>query len=133
KLNDGVLRQGPKDLAAHIAGGRILLGQGKRDEAIAELRQQASEAPDSPQAHYFLAFSHWQNGNSAQAKSELQEALRVSPSMILALNSLAELNLSLGDLTVAQEYAQRSVQQNQANPPSRLLLGRVLAQGAQWT
>jgi len=132
KLNDGILRQGPKDLAAHIARGRILLGQSKRDEAIAELRKQATEAPDSPQAHYYLALAHWQNGNTAQAKSELQEALRVAPTMILALNSLAELNLSLGDLTVAQEYVQRSVQQNQANPTSRLLLGSVLAQGAQW-
>ncbi len=52
--------------------------------------------------------------------------------MILALNSLAELNLSLGDFTVAQEYAQRSVQQNQANPASRLLLGSVLAQQSHW-
>jgi tetratricopeptide (TPR) repeat protein len=132
KLNDGVLRQERKNLAAHIARGRILLGQGKPDEAISELRQQTTDAPDSPQAHYYLALAHWQKGSTAQAKSELQEALRVAPTMILALNSLAELNLSLGDLTLAQEYAQRSVQQDQANPASRLLLGRVLAQGAQW-
>jgi tetratricopeptide (TPR) repeat protein len=67
-------------------------------------------------------------GNVAEAKDELQEGVRVAPNVPQLLNSLAQLNLSVGESTVAQEYAERSVRLNSSDAAGRVLLGRALAQ-----
>jgi len=125
-LDGEILKQSPKDVSANIARGRILLAQGKNDEAITVLRQQVSQAPDALLAHYFLAVAYRQNMQFQEAKSQLQEALRVQPDLPLALHALADLNLAIGDLAVAREYAEHSVGKQPAVPAERLLLGTVL-------
>jgi len=125
-LDRQILKQSPKDVPANIARGRILLAQGKNDEAITVLRQQVTQAPDAVLAHYFLAVAYRQNAQFQEAKSQLQETLRVRPDMPLAVHALADLNLNTGDLDVAQEYAERSVEKRPAEVAERLLLGSVL-------
>jgi tetratricopeptide (TPR) repeat protein len=127
-MNDEILREKPKDVLAHVAHGRILLAQGKDADAIAELRKQVAEDPESAQAHYYLAQAFRQNSDMAQAKNELQEALRVAPDLPLVLDSLAELSLALNEPDVAREYAEHSNRQDPANAKSRMILGAALGQ-----
>ena len=125
-LDRQLLERSPKDVPANIARGRILLAQGKNDEAITVLRQQVTQAPDAVLAHYFLAMAYRQNAQFQEAKGQLQEALRVEPDMPLALHALADLSMASGDLQAAEEYAARSVEKHPADPSERLLLGSVL-------
>jgi tetratricopeptide (TPR) repeat protein len=127
-MNDEILRGMPKDVLAHVSRGRILLAQGKNADAIAELRKQVAEDPESAQAHYYLAQAFRQNNDLAQAKNELQEALGVAPDLPLVLDSLAELSLALNEPDVAREYAEHSIRQDPTNAKSRMILGVALGQ-----
>lgn len=105
-LNREALRERPEDSNAGIAYGRILLAQGKRDEAIAELRRQVSQAADSINGHYYLGNAYWQNEDFAHAKSEFKECLKITPDFPPAQRRLAELHLPLGEIPAAREYAE---------------------------
>ena len=125
EVNDQVRKRLPKDVFAGIARGRILLGQGKRDEAISELQRVVTQARDSAQAHYFLGLAYWQNQNLPQAKTELQDALSFAPDLTPIKHSLAELRLALGELADACQLAEQLVAKNPSDAGERLLLGKV--------
>jgi len=79
--NGKILQQNPKDLTANIARARVLLAQGKVSDAATILREQVDEARDSAQARYYLSVALWRRGDVNNAKSELQQTLRLSPDM----------------------------------------------------
>ena len=126
-LNAVVLKQRPKDVIARLEEGRILLANGKKDEAIAELQKLATDAPDFARAHYMLAQAYGNAGQTAQAKNEYAAALKADPNMVLAMRSLAEVNLNEGHMDLAKEYASQSVQKAPADASGHLLMGVVLA------
>jgi predicted Zn-dependent protease len=126
-LNREILRRKPKDLTAKLAHGRILLATGKADEAIAELRGQIREAPDTWQAHYYLAVAMREDPTRlAQAKDEFQQALRIAPDNAKVRESLTELCLQMRELPLARETAERAVQLQPGRAQARILLGTVL-------
>src|SRR5256885_12666555 len=124
-LDKELLKKSPKDPLVRVGHGRLLMKQGKLDEAIAELQKDVKDVPDSPQAHYFLGAAYWQKTNAEQAKSEMSEALRLLPDLSIARDSLIKLHLQNGDPSVALQYAEAGVQQHPADEPERLLLGSI--------
>jgi putative PEP-CTERM system TPR-repeat lipoprotein len=126
RWNSEILGEKPKDVQAGIARGRILLAQGKREEAITELRQQVSQARDSAQPHFYLAEAYLRNLNPSQAKAELQEAIRLAPGFLPARLGLGDLQMKLGDLASARETAEAAVSMFPAAAGARLLLGNVV-------
>ena len=129
-LDKELLKKSPKDPLVRVSHGRLLMKQGKLDEAIAELQKDVKDVPDSPQAHYFLGAAYWQKSDTEQAKSEMAEALRLLPDLSIARDSLIRLHLQNGDPSVALQYAEAGVQQHPADGPERLLLGAIyLRQG----
>lgn len=126
KWNQEILRDKPKDVRAGVARGRILLAQGKRDEAISELRQQVSQVRDSAQAHHFLGLAYVRNMQQAQAKAEFQEAIRLDGGFLPSRLSLAELHVSLGELAPAREIADSAVRTFPDNAAVRSLLASIL-------
>ncbi len=132
KLDSELLRRAPKDSFVNVQHGRLLLAQGKKDEAIIALQNAVKNAPESAMAHYQLAMAYWQNENLGQANSELHEALKASPSDLpIVLRSIVQLNLLQNRLPDAQVYAIELVQKNPADANDRLLLGSIyLRQGA---
>jgi tetratricopeptide (TPR) repeat protein len=128
EANEAVRRRAPKDVYAGIAHGRILLGEGKRAEAITELQRVVSQARDSAEAHYFLGLAYWQNRNLPQAKTELLDAVRLAPGLSRASFSLAELHLAAGEVADAKILAERLVQGDPRFAAGHLLLGRVYLQ-----
>jgi tetratricopeptide (TPR) repeat protein len=126
KWNSEILRQQPKNVAAGIARGRILLAQGKRDEAIAELRRQVSQARDSVEAHYYLGLAYVRNLNNEQAKAEFRDAVRLDQRFLPARLSLAELQMHLGELAPARGIAEDTVRMYPKSATAQSLFGSVL-------
>ena len=132
-LNQSVLKQKPKDTLARIQSARIMLAGGRTDEAVSALRRQVIDSRDLPQAHYFLALAYRQQGSVEEAKSELQETLRVSPQMISAIEELTKLQLAEGNVREAKETVVRGVQLAPGNPAIRILLGTALLRSSDTT
>ena len=126
QLNDKVLAENPKNPMAHVLRARIMMAEGKLDDALAELQRQVADTPDLAVAHYTLGLAHWNKGETSQARTEFQSAVKTSPDMVVAWKSLAELHLSLGDIQIARDYAQHCIQLNPALPAGHLLLGTAL-------
>jgi tetratricopeptide (TPR) repeat protein len=126
KWNSAILQERPKDVRAGLAHGRILLAQGKADEATIVLREQVSEARDSSAAHYYLALAYIRNLHSEQAKAELKDAVRLQPGFLAARLSLGELHLTLGELAAARQVMEETVRMYPNSPAVRPLLASVL-------
>lgn len=132
KLDSELMRKAPKDSSVNVLHGRLLLAQGKKDEAVIVLQNAVKNSPESALAHYQLAMAYWQKENLGQANSELHEALKASPSDLpVVLRSLVQLNLLQNRPAEAQIYAMELVQKNPADANDRLMLGSIyLRQGA---
>ncbi len=130
KLDRQLGQQAPKDPIVNVLHGRLLLAQGKKQEAIIALQNAVKNSGNSAMAHYHLGLAYWQNENLGQANSELLEALKVSPGMPVVLRSIVQLNLLQNHLTEAQLYAKELVQGSPADANARLLLASIyLRQG----
>jgi tetratricopeptide (TPR) repeat protein len=131
KLDRQLMSQAPKDPLVGLLHGRLLLAQGKEQDAIIALQNRVKDEPNSPMTHYYLGLAYWRNDNLGQANIELKKALRLSPGLPLVLRSLVELNLAQNDISEAQLYAQELVRKNPADVNARLLLGSIYLQQRQ--
>lgn len=131
KIDAQLTKQAPKDVFVRINHARLLMAQDKLPDAVSALQRVTKDAGDSPQGHYYLGLAYWRTGSLGQANSELQETLRVSPGLAIALRSLTELNLAQNNNSVAQAYAQELVQKFPTNVSDRLLLGSVFLRESQ--
>lgn len=130
-VDQDLMKEVPKDITGRIGHGRVLMAQGKSQEAVSELQSVVSDAADSPQAHYYLGMAYWQHNEPGQAGTEFQSTLRISKDLPLALRSLAQLNVAQGNFAVAQIYAQELVDKYQKDPSYHLLLGDILLRQGQ--
>jgi tetratricopeptide (TPR) repeat protein len=133
KLDVQLMKHAPKDSSVNIAHGRLLLAQGKQQDAIIALQRASTNAPDSAQAHYYLGLAYWQSNSLGQASNEFQEAVKVTPGFPMALRGLSQISVAQGHLTEARGYAQELVQQFPADASYRLLLGEILLNEGQST
>jgi tetratricopeptide (TPR) repeat protein len=131
KLDTQLMKQSSKDPFVAINHGRLLLAQGKQQDAIIALQKALKGAPDSAQAHYYLGLAYWQTESLGQANSEFQEAVKVSPGFPLALRALAQLNLTQNHPSEARVYAQELVQKFPADGYDRMLLGEIFMREGQ--
>jgi cytochrome c-type biogenesis protein CcmH/NrfG len=111
-------------MAGSIHQAESWLSAGKIDAAITELRLLVADDPSLAQAHYFLGTALLQHKEKAQAQaqSQFQEALKISPDMLEALRALAELNLAEQNTQLARDYAQHALRLSPDEPASHLLL-----------
>ena len=128
QVDSALMQQAPNESTNKINHGRLLIEQGKYQDAVLSLQKTVADAGDSNEAHYYLGMAYWKNGEADQANAEFQNALRISPGLPIALRALAQLNISRQDYPVAQIYAQELVQNNSSNAADRLLLGEALFQ-----
>jgi tetratricopeptide (TPR) repeat protein len=126
-LDKELMKDAPKDVFVRLDHGRLLMAQGKSQDAINFLQGVVADAADSPQAHYYLAMAFWQNSDLGQAHGALMDALKISPGFSLAIQALARLSLAQGNILDAQSYAQELVQQAPSDPTARLLFAETLA------
>jgi len=130
-LDREVMKDAPKDTVVLVNHGRLLMAQGNPQSAVVFLQKVVADAAESAQAHYYLAMAHWQNGDTGQARTALMEALKISPDMPLALESLVRLSLDQGNAGEAQNYARELRRQFPFEPEYRLLLAETLTRQGQ--
>jgi len=129
-LNASVLKNNPKDIAAQVQRGRILLESGNVQAAISQLREQVADAPDFPQAHYALGLAYARGKSFDAAENEFAAALKLSPTMLPVIQSMASMQLARKQPALAGDYAKRCVELAPGDPTCHLLLGLVLLENA---
>lgn len=124
-LNASVLKNNPKDIVAQVQRGRILLESGNVQAAISQLREQVADAPDFPQAHYALGLAYARGKSFDAAENEFAAALKLSPTMLPVIQSMASMQLARKQPALAKDYAKRCVELAPGDPTCHLLLGMV--------
>jgi tetratricopeptide (TPR) repeat protein len=125
KLDSQLIHLAPTDPLVKVLHSRVLLAQGKEQEAINTLQNVLNDAPALVIGHYYLALAYWQNQQLGEANRELLEALKMSPGAALVLNSLVQLNLAKNNFPGALAYAMELVQRNPNDVDGRLELAGI--------
>ena len=119
-LYDRLVEQGAGDAATHTARGDLLIGLGRRGDALAAWQQALATAPPPNAAlklHLAMGPAEWaRSGNAEAAARHYERALAIQPRHVSALSSLASLR-------IAQERYEDAL----------ALLGRALEQAGEAT
>jgi tetratricopeptide (TPR) repeat protein len=97
----------PKDPSLHYALGLALIRLKRTEDALGELRQAASLAPENAQNSYVYAVALDSVGRSAEAGQVLAAALGAHADNREILTALVEMSQQTGDLKSALIYAER--------------------------
>src|SRR5205823_88842 len=73
------IRLDPKNYDARMNLGAMLSRAGRNDEALAQVREAAKNAPDSVEPRVYLALIEAQLGRHADAANDAAEAQRIDP------------------------------------------------------
>lgn len=84
----------PRSLESRRVLGESLIGAKRADEADEVFRDAAKRMPDRPEPHYWLGVSLFKQGKKADARNELERALKMSPSLEEVMSQLVAIDLS---------------------------------------
>lgn len=124
-----LLRTWPDNMEAHRLLSYLLKQQGASEkEQLQQYKDWVRARPDEARAHLMLSAAFATLGRSGEARSELNEALRLNPDMAEAQEQLANLQGSQQDVEAAARY-RAMLQQTPDNPEVHYNLGVMLARG----
>ena len=89
RVLDEALKRNPRDLDVALQRGELLLESGKFADAEMELNRVVHLKPDSAEAHFVLSKLHQARGTTHVQRQELEEALRLNPSLLQVRIELA--------------------------------------------
>jgi cellulose synthase operon protein C len=132
KLQEVVLKH-PKDMTARLLIARLLLIDGKRDEALKDATAIVTEEPTSdmaPAAYAMIGAIQASRDRHDEAIKAYEEVLARQRQPVVANIALAGLHMQTGNLDKAQTYAQQAITMQPKNPLARLTMVRLdLASG----
>ena len=105
---DRALQIGPS-VKVYQARAAIYQQQGRRQAAIADLRQALSLEPDNSAVQAALGYALWANGEVVPARDMLEKAHRAMPDDPGLVAQLAYIHQRLGDWLQTQQYAQQAI------------------------
>ncbi len=103
-----------------------LLAQGKRDEAVAYLRDLTRAEPGNPDARLLLGNVLMEAGQRDESIAQLREAVRLAPKSAEAHNSLGEAYQAFGDPQAARPEFEQAVTIDPRHAQAQANLGEVL-------
>jgi len=109
KWLDEALARDAGDPDANIVKGRYLLSEGKLAEARNRFKTAVDAAPQSAEAHYWLATSHMALRDAESARQEFLEVQKLAPTEVQSKIQLARLELQAGQLASAETFANDAV------------------------
>ena len=124
-----VLTKYPEDVSARLLRARLLLIDGRRDEAMADATAITTKAPNSAAAtDAYLLIGHIQAGldRTDEAIKAYEEVLHRQSRAIAADLALAAIYLQMHDLNKAATHVQSARTIEPTNPQARALQIRVL-------
>jgi Tfp pilus assembly protein PilF len=125
-LVDEMLKSNGNDAQAHLMKGQLLLSEGKREEAFAEVRAAAAADPSLPDAQFALGRMYAARGDNAAAESAFREVLRLNPRAGGAQAELARLQSIAGKSGDSIRTAEQATTFEPTNLTARLTLVRSL-------
>jgi len=123
-----VVGKHPKDMTARLLIARLLLIDGKRDEALAAANAIVKDEPTStaaPAAYAMIGDIAAASDRTDEAISAYEEVLKRQPTSVQANVALAGLYLTTGSVDKAQSFAQQALTQQPRNPLVRVLMTRI--------
>jgi tetratricopeptide (TPR) repeat protein len=114
----------PREPQARFLKGVALADSGKSDEAIAAFVAVLADYPELPEPHNNLAVLYGQKGNYAQARDELEMALRAAPDYGIAYENLGDVYARLAAVNYESAIAREP--RNKTAPPKLKLVRDVL-------
>jgi tetratricopeptide (TPR) repeat protein len=107
---------------ARVGLGRVLFKDGKKDEALSELRKAVGLDANGPDGLYELAIAL---PSGPESTALLEQATRERPSFADAWLALGAQNLAAGRVAQAKTAAEAVVRNDPKSAGSRVLLGKV--------
>lgn len=122
-------RERSQRVMALLASARQSFELDREEEALATLEKLVQIAPDSGEAHYFMARIYDKRGDYRSAANELRAATFWEPQHTAAHLLLARVYLALHDTAQARESLQRVLRRDPQNPDA-LKLQAILSESA---
>jgi CheY-like chemotaxis protein len=115
---------------ARLGLARMLVAQGRIDEAIEQLEQLVRDNPRLMAAYDLLARCFEERGEHVQAQKTLEDAVSISPHMVRRLRKLGEVALETGDVAAAEKSFKQVVSRSRysefRNPEDHVNLVKAL-------
>jgi len=126
-----VLEAAPDYVPAAIALGRVLIAQGRTDEAIFELAGTRKDSDYEVSRKLALSFAYLQSGRHAEAVENAQVAVGISPEP-RSYAMLARAFILSGEPEKAQMAAERAMESGSKSVVAHLAMARVLRASGQF-
>ena len=117
----------PRRAGPGLAIGRVLLLDGKADEAITELRREMQLPDADPAAWYYAGLAAAQLGQYSEAAGWLKKAAEWTARLPDAPLALAQVHLALNQPAEAVEAARKAVALNRSSVAAQEVLAAALA------
>jgi len=111
---------------ARIGLAKVLLEQGRLDDAETELRRAVQLGPWSAEAHFGMGLVQIWRGRNQAAIPWLMEATRIDPHYLDAFLALADTYRKLGETKSAQEEIERALKLDPKNAEALALRDKIL-------
>ena len=127
-VNDEILKANPNDNDALGLKATLLLDKGEITQALADLQQVVTHAPDNAVAHFQLGRAYAAHLETEQARQQFQKAIELRSDFIQAHVALAELQLDprRPDYDAAIRSAQEILKIDQNSGPAKLIEAAAL-------
>lgn len=119
-----VLQKDPKNVDGQILKASAEAGQGKRDEAVADLKTAIEWQPNDPKPYLALAMAQAMSDPQA-AEAGFKKALSLEPKSMNAILALGAFYESQKRLPEAEQQYKTAVSTEPKNPTARAILARV--------
>ena len=121
-----VIRDDPSSPRALLAKGRILIAQGRPQDAIPPLEQAVQTDVQSARGYYFLGIAQKALRMSDLARASFNRALALSPGMPEAEAQLASLNAAAGQNDEALDLAASALKERPGMPLAQIASAKAL-------
>ncbi len=130
KIVDGLIHENPKYEEARVAKARLLLNDGKPEDAAKEAQEAVKLAAGSVAAQYTLGLTAVARNDQAAAEDAFQKVLKLNPRAAAARLQLARLQLARGETAGALKSAEQVSRERPEDVEAAVLMSRSLrAQG----
>jgi tetratricopeptide (TPR) repeat protein len=129
---DEVLKENPSDLPSQLLKSRLLFDDGRRDDALVQLRAAVTANPTSVPAQFALGKLYAARGDATGATTAFREVLKHNPSATAAQIELSLVQLSNETPATAVRTAEDAVRTGGDNLAARLTLVRGLLANGQY-
>lgn len=115
----------PADTSARLRLGASLLLSGQVREAEKELKRGLAEAPESPQAHYWMGALLFEQKRYPDARARLERALELDPRCVDCMAHLAQVAYFDNDLALCESFVSRAEALDPAHVQTQLVAGML--------